>query len=158
MGMQDKMEDVLQTKLMVFGEKYVEARNKFLEKQLEIIKKYDPSYESSVQDFFTAHTIASRTTYYEKKYYDVVAHRYVNYDLVEDNIGIMYDELGKTVHKESKRTKEFIVLEYYSKIIFALMDLLNKVETLEKNNTEELGNSPYPDAVVEETPPQGPKF
>ena len=158
MGMQDKMEDVLQTKLTVFSEKYVEAKNKFLEKQLEIIKKYDPSYESSVQDFFTAHTIASRTTYYEKKYYDVVAHRYVNYDLVEDNIGVMYDELGKTVHKESKRTKEFIVLEYYSKIMFALIDLLDKVQALEKNNTEELTDTHPAEVYVEETPPQGPKF
>lgn len=158
MGMQDKIEEALQTKLMSFNEKYIEARQKFQNKQLEIIKKYDPSFEGSVKDFFDGHTVASRTTYYEKKYYDVVAHRYVNYDLVEDNIGIMYDELGKTVHRDSKRTKEFIVLEYYSKIIFALMDLLNKVETLEKKNTEDLTDDYSNEPVVEETPPQGPKF
>lgn len=158
MIMHDKLEELLQTKLMSFNEKYIEARNNFLNRQMEIIKKNDPSFQGTVQDFFNSHTVASKSTYYEKKFYDVVAHRYVNYDVVEDNIGILYDEIGRKVHEQSKRTKEFLVYDYYSKVIISLISMLDKVQNLQNKNVDTLVDDASTPVVSEEVPPQGPKF
>lgn len=131
----------------------------FLNKQLEIIKGIDPSFQGTVREFFDSHTLASRSTYHEKKYYDIASHRYVNYDLVDGDIGFMYDDIGKQVHSQSKRTKEYLMFEYYSKIVFSLLSMLEKVQSLDKKNTVELSETaPVVNIVQEDVPPQGPKF
>ena len=56
--MQDKIEELLQAKLNSFLEKYKESRKNFLNKQLEIIKGIDPSFQGTVDDFFDSHTIS----------------------------------------------------------------------------------------------------
>lgn len=159
MIMQDKIEELLQAKLNSFLEKYKESRKNFLNKQLEIIKGVDPSFQGTVREFFDSHTLASRSTDHEKKYYDIASHRYVNYDLVDGDIGFMYDDMGKQVHSQSKRTREFLMFEYYSKIAFSLMSMLGKVQSLDKKNTVDLSETaPVRTMVQEEVPPQGPKF
>lgn len=131
----------------------------FLNKQLEIIKGIDPSFQGTVREFFDSHTLASRSTYHEKKYYDIASHRYVNYDLVDGDIGFMYDDIGKQVHSQSKRTREYLMFEYYSKIVFSLLSMLEKVQSLDKKNTVELSETaPVVNIVQEDVPPQGPKF
>lgn len=131
----------------------------FLNKQLEIIKGIDPSFQGTVREFFDSHTLASRSTYHEKKYYDAASHRYVNYDLVDGDIGFMYDDMGKQVHSQSKRTREYLMFEYYSKIVFSLLSMLGKVQSLDKKNTVELSETaPVVNIVLEDVPPQGPKF
>lgn len=159
MIIQDKIEELLQTKLNSFLEKYNEAKNNFLNKQLDIIKGCDPSFQGTVDEFFNSHTLASRSTYQEKKYYDVASHRYVNYDLVEGDIGVMYDEIGKQVHSLSKRTREFLIFEYYYKIVFSLMSMLEKVQSFDNKNTVDLSETPSVETIVQEdVPPQGPRF
>lgn len=131
----------------------------FLNKQLEIIKGIDPSFQGTVREFFDSHTLASRSTYHEKKYYDIASHRYVNYDLVDGDIVFMYDDIGKQVHSQSKRTREYLMFEYYSKIVFSLLSMLEKVQSLDKKNTVELSETaPVVNIVQEDVPPQGPKF
>ena len=157
--MQDKIEELLQAKFEIFLEKYNEARKNFLNKQLEIIKGVDPSFQGPVREFFDIHTLASKSTYQEKKYYDIASHRYVNYDLVDGDIGFMYDDMGKQVHSLSRRTREYLIFEYYSKIVFSLMSMLGKVQSFDNKNTVDLSETaPVVNIVQEEVPPQGPKF
>ena len=159
MIMQDKIEELLQAKLNSFLEKYKESRKNFLNKQLEIIKGVDPSFQGTVREFFDSHTLASRSTDHEKKYYDIASHRYVNYDFVDGDIGFMYDDMGKQVHIQSKRTREYLMFEYYSKIVFSLLSMLGKVQSLDKKNTVDLSETaPVVNIVQEDVPPQGPKF
>lgn len=159
MIMQDKIEELLQAKLNSFLEKYKESRKNFLNKQLEIIKGVDPSFQGTVSEFFDSHTLASRSTDHEKKYYDIASHRYVNYDFVDGDIGFMYDDMGKQVHIQSKRTREYLMFEYYSKIVFSLLSMLGKVQSLDKKNTVDLSETaPVRTMVQEDVPPQGPKF
>lgn len=159
MIMQDKIEELLQAKFESFLEKYNEARKNFLNKQLEIIKGVDPSFQGTVSEFFDSHTLVSKSTYQEKKYYDVASHRYVNYDLVDGDIGFMYDDMGKQVHSQSKKTREYLIFEYYSKIVFSLMAMLEKVQSFDKKNIVDLSETaPVVNIVQEDIPPQGPKF
>lgn len=160
--MKDKIEELLQAKFESFVEKYIEARKIFLNKQLEIIKGIDPSFQGTVSDFFDSHTLASRSTDHEKKYYDIASHRYVNYDFVDGDIGFMFDDMGKQVHSQSRRTREYLMFEYYSKIAFSLMSMLGKVQSLDKKNPVYISETApvrnMVQEVQEELPPQGPKL
>ncbi len=158
MAMQEKLEDMLKNKLSTFLVKYNEARVNFENKQMEIIKAVEPTFEGSVKSFFDTHTIASQSTYYLNKHYDIASQRFVNYDVNSLGVGILYDEIGKKVHARSKRTKEYIVLEYYTNIISSLIIMLDKIQPLEMKLDGVLDDSYSENVVVEETPPQGPKF
>ena len=158
MAMQEKLEDMLKNKLNTFLEKYNEARINFENKQMEIIKEVEPTFEGSVKSFFDSHTTASQSTYYLNKHYDVASQRFVNFDAVSFGIGVVYDEIGKKVHTRSKRTKEYIVLEYYANVISSLMSMLENLQPLEIRLDGVLDEDYNDHIIVEETPPQGPKF
>lgn len=71
----------------------------------------------------------------------------------------MYDDMGKQVHSQSKRTREYLMFEYYSKIVFSLLSMLEKVQSLDKKNTVDLSETAHVVNIVQEdVPPQGPKF
>ena len=126
MAVLDSIETMLQKKLISVMDKYTEARKKFISKQMELVKKYDPKFKGSIEEFFDAHTIASESTYHQKKHYDITTHKWVSYDVVSGDIGFIYDDVGKRVYWQSKKTIEYIVYEYYSKVMFSLMNFLDR--------------------------------
>ena len=109
MSMPEKLEDVLKVKLDNIVVKYREAGKKLEQKQMQLIKEVEPSFEGSVRDFFNMHTVASNSTYYFNKHYDITLKKWVKFDLVDGDIGKVYDEVGKTVLSRSKKTKEHLV-------------------------------------------------
>jgi hypothetical protein len=126
MAIYDSIETMLASKVDVVMKKYNEARKKFVNKQMELVKKYEPDFNGTIDEFFRNHTIVSDSTYHQKKHYDITTHKWVNYDVVDSNIGVIYDEVGKQVYWQSKKTIEYIVYEYYSKIIFSMMNFLDR--------------------------------
>ena len=98
----------------------------------------------------------------------------MKFDLVDGDIGKVYDEVGKTVLSRSKKTKEHLVFEYYSRIMVALVSVLFPPKNIEINlddrvrtvsyteNYPILGNDTDEGLVIEETPqevpPSGPRF
>ena len=175
MAMPEKLEEALKTRLDNIVVKYKEAGKNLERRQMELIKEVQPSFEGSVREFFDKHTVASDSTYYTDRHYDTELNKWVKFDLVDDNIGKVYDDLGKTVLSRSKRTKEHIIFEYYSKIMTALVSILFPPNDIEKKHDDSMDTvsytGEYPTAdmhydddtfVVEEmpqeTPPSGPKF
>ena len=77
---------------------------------------------------------------------------------MSSGIGIVYDEVGKKVHSLSKRTKEYLILEYYTNVIYSLTGILDKIQPLEMKMDETLESDDNAYTFVEETPPAGPKF
>lgn len=71
----------------------------------------------------------------------------------------MYDDMGKQVHSQSKRTREYLIFEYYSKIVFSLMSMLEKVQSFDNKNNMDLSEVSSVERVIQEyVPPQGSKF
>ena len=67
--------------------------------------------------------------------------------------------MGKQVHSQSKRTREYLIFEYYSKIVFSLMSMLEKVQSFDNKNNMGLSEVSYVERVIQEdVPPQGSKF
>lgn len=175
MAMPEKLEEVLKNRLDNIVVKYKEAGKKLERRQMELIKEVEPSFEGSVREFFDKHTVASDSTYYFAKHYDIALKKWVKFDLVDGDIGKVYDEIGKTVLSRSKRTKEHLIFEYYSKIMETLIGILFPPNDIEKRYDDSMdtvsytGEYPTTDMhyddntfVVEEmpqeTPPSGPKF
>lgn len=136
MAIQDNIETMLKTKFDSFMKKYIDARKKFVKKQLEIIKNIEPDFSGSVVDFFRKHTTVSDSTYHQKQHYDITTHKWVNYDVISGDIGIIYDDIGKRVYWQSKKTIEYIVYEYYSKIVFSMINFLNRSNAFGDINVE----------------------
>lgn len=175
MAMPEKLEEVLKAKLDIVVEKFKEAGKKLEHRQMELIKEVQPSFEGSVREFFDKHTVASDSTYYTDRHYDTELNKWVKFDLVDGNIGKVYDDLGKTVLGRSKRTKEHIIFEYYSKIMTALVSILFPPNDIEKKHDDKLEIVEYTQEYVraddnlgeniieveeipQDTPPSGPKF
>lgn len=175
MAMPEKLEEALKTRLDNIVVKYKEAGKNLERRQMELIKEVQPSFEGSVREFFDKHTVASDSTYYTDRHYDTELNKWVKFDLVDDNIGKVYDDLGKTVLSRSKRTKEHIIFEYYSKIMTALVSILFPPNDIEKKHDDRLEIVEYTQEYVraddnlgeniieleeipQDTPPSGPKF
>ena len=105
MDMPEKLEEVLKAKLDIVVEKFKEAGKKLEHRQMELIKEVEPSFEGSVREFFDKHTVASDSTYYFAKHYDISLKKWVKFDLVDGDIGKVEDEIGKTVLSRSKKNK-----------------------------------------------------
>lgn len=125
--------------------KSIEAEKKLDAKKLEIIKQSFPDFEGSTQDFFRMHTLVCESiNNNQKKHYDTISGKFVNYDEIVDGtikIGIIYDDVAKDIYLKSKRTKEYIICEYYEKVFGNFITILNN---LYQNDEKEFLYELYP--------------
>lgn len=118
----EKLNNIKQN-LDVFLAKYQDASNKFFTKQIEVIKSYVPDFDGDVNMFFHGHTLLREA---------VNINNQRQYDEIDNNIGIIYDNIGKNVWHQIKHTNEYMIYKYYSNIIENLFKNINILYQHEK--------------------------
>lgn len=123
--MQENIKQTLKQKFELYLNKCFEANIKYEAKSIEIIRQFEPDFQGKSSDFFKAHTIASADAYLEKQHYDINKKKYVDYDVIYENVGIVYDDIGKEIYKKIKRTKEYIEYKFYNEALSSISTILN---------------------------------
>lgn len=123
MGVPTNLENNIKQNIEVFLTKYKEASNKFYTKKAEVIKSNVPDFDGDINTFFHGHTLLREAVNTDNK---------GKYDEINNNVGIIYDSVGKSILSQIKQTKEYIIYKYYSNIIQNLFMNINTLYEYEK--------------------------